>query len=247
MNEPVSMPWSAPVFPPPPHSWKGVRSVVMPFTPDPDQLMAVLPPVFEPGEGPGLLTMLSYGWGDNIRIHPFNEAVILVPVRCGGEEGNYVPFIYVNTDEALIPGREAAGWPKKLADISWEREGDRFSGTVTRWGERIIAIEGDIGVEPEDSTQVAALVQAGAKPTFNYKLIPGPGEEIEVEEVTSTALEILPQTVEVGSAKVLSDSSEDDPVATILPSVAAPFVAMVSDNTIPCGSVLRRVDGRVKR
>lgn len=247
MNDPVSMPWTAPVFPPPPHSWKGVRSVVMPFTPDPDQLSAVLPPVFEPGDGPGMFTMLSYDWGANTRIHPFKEAVVLVPVRCDGKEGNYVPFIYVTTDEALIPGREAAGWPKKLADITWEREGDHFSGSVTRWGETIIAIEGDIGVEPGDTTQMGALLEVGGKPTFNYKLIPGPGDDIEVEEVTSTSLEVVPQSVEVGAAKVVASSSEDDPVATILPSIDGPFVAMVSDNTIPCGTVVRRIEGRVNR
>lgn len=245
MSQPVSMPWTAPVFPPPPHSWKGVRSVVMPFTPEPDRLAAVLPPAFEPGSGPGLVTMLSYGWGDVTRIHPFNEAVVLVPVVCDGQPGNYVPFIYVTTDEALIPGREAAGWPKKLADISWEREGDHFTGTVTRWGETIITVEGDIGVEAADSSQMAALMEAAGKPTFNYKLIPGPGDEIEIEEVTSTSLEIVPQTVEVGAAKVIAHSSEDDPVASILPSVEGPLVVMVSDNTIPCGTVVRRIEGRV--
>ena len=36
------MPWSAPVFPQPPHSWQGVREVVLPFQPDPDAVAAVL-------------------------------------------------------------------------------------------------------------------------------------------------------------------------------------------------------------
>jgi acetoacetate decarboxylase len=244
MSEPWSMPWSAPVFTRPPHSWKGVRSVVMAFQPDPAGLAAVLPPVLEPGEGAGIVTMLSYGWGDGHRTHPFNEAVVLVPVKLDGAEGNFVPFIYVTTDEAMIAGREIAGWPKKLADITWERDGDRFHGSVTRWGSTIIDIEGDFATLPEDDGSMAALMSNGQRPTFNYKLIPGPGEEIEVEEITSSTLDILPSEMAVGRGTMRTDSSEDDPVSALVPGASGPLVTMVSDNTIPLGEVVHRIDHR---
>ena len=141
MSEPWSMPWSAPVFTRPPHSWKGVRSVVMAFQPDPAGLAAVLPPALEPGEGAGIVTMLSYGWGDGHRTHPFNEAVVLVPVRLNGAEGNFVPFIYVTTDEAMIAGREIAGLAQEAGRHHLgARLGDRFHGSVTRWGTTVIDI-----------------------------------------------------------------------------------------------------------
>lgn len=247
MAEPWSMPWSAPVFTVPPHSWKGVRSVVLPFTPDPEALAAVLPPALAPGEGTALVTMLSYGWGHGQRIHPFNEAVVLVPVTLDGEPGNYVPFIYVTTDEAMLAGREIAGWPKKLADIVWERDGDRFHGSVTRWGTTVIEIEGDLSAPPDDTDALAAMMAGGQKPTFNYKLIPGPGDEIEVEEITSSRLEIAPSDVVVGTATLTTSSSEDDPVAALVPATTGPLVAMVSDNTIPLAEVAKRIDGRVAR
>lgn len=44
MELPVSMPWSAPVFPRPPHRWEGVRSVVFPFLPDAAEVARILPP-----------------------------------------------------------------------------------------------------------------------------------------------------------------------------------------------------------
>lgn len=244
MSEPWSMPWSAPVFSRPPHAWKGVRSVVMAFRPDPDQLAAALPPMLEAGDGLGMVSMLSYGWGDGHRTHPFNEAVVLVPVKLNGTEGNYVPFIYVTTDEAMIAGREMAGWPKKLADVSWERHGDRFAGSVTRWGVTILEVEGDLSTAPEDDGSIAALMAGGQKPTFNYKLIPGPGEQIEVEEITSSSLQILPSDVGIGSGRIRTTSSEDDPLSALVPSGAGPLVAMVSDNTIPLGEVVHRIERR---
>lgn len=218
--------------------------MVSPFAPDPATLARILPPGFEPRDSMGLITMLTYPWGDNVRIHPFNEAVVLVPVTCEGVEANYVPYIYVTTDEALIAGREAAGWPKKLADITWERDGDRFSGAVTRWGVTILTLEGEInGAMPEELRALQA--QNAGTPTLNYKLIPGPGTEIEVEEVTLTRLEIVPQTTEIGTGRVHTASSDDDALADLVPDSEGPMIAIVSDNTIPVGEVLRRVDRRV--
>lgn len=242
MSEPWSMPWSAPVFTPPPHSWNGVRSVVLPFRPDPAGLAAVLPPGLEPGDGPGLVTMLSYPWGNTGRVHPFNEAVVLVPVCFEGTQGSYVPFIYVTTDEALIAGREIAGWPKKLAEIVWDRDGDRFHGAVTRWGVTILDVDGDLSAPPSDEALQDLLGATGSKPTFNYKLIPGPGSEVEIEEITSTRLEIVPSEAVVGTGRITATSSPDDPVGLLVASTTTPMVAMVSDNTIPLGEVVRRIE-----
>ncbi len=244
MPEPWSMPWSAPVFVTPPHAWKGVRSVVLPFQPAREVLAEILPPPLEPGEGPGLVTMLTYPWGHNVRIHPFSEAVVLVPVVMEGVEANYVPYIYVTTDEAMIAGRETAGWPKKLADISWEREGDTFRGSVTRWGTTILTVEGDLSAAPTDDGSMAQLLAGGQRPTYNYKLIPGPGDQMEVEEVTSTRLEIVPSDVSVGTGSITTASSEDDPLGELVPATSGPIVAMVSDNTIPAGEVVRRIGRR---
>ncbi|KAA0233390.1 MAG: acetoacetate decarboxylase [Acidimicrobiales bacterium] len=241
VNYPITMPWSAPLFGPPPHAWKGVRMVAFPFAPVAETVERILPPAFEPGDGLGMITMLSYPPGET-GIHPFNELVVLVPVRLGDIEGNYVPYIYVTTDEALIAGREIAGWPKRLADISWQREGTRFEGRVTRWGRPILTLEGELqGPLPVD----AAGSAAADAPTLNYKLIPGPAGEIEIEEITLTRLEMQPRDMELGSATVSSENGPDDPLADLIPDGAGMLVAMVSDNTIPAGEVVQRIDRRV--
>ena len=244
MTEPITMPWSAPVFGPPPHGWKGVRMAAFPFAPNPAALEAILPPPLEPDDGLGMITMLTYPPGHEMKLHPFTELVVLVPVRLGDLKANYVPYIYVTTDEALIAGREIAGWPKRLADITWEREGDHFSGRAVRWGTPILTLEGDLqGPMPDEVAGLQA--EAAGKPTLNYKIIPGPAGEIEVEEITLTRLDIDAQVVELGTGRVHCENGDDDPLADLVPDSEGILVAMVSDNTIPAGEVVHRVDRRV--
>jgi acetoacetate decarboxylase len=213
--------------------------MVFPFTPVPGAMEKILPPGMQPGSGPGLITMLSYP--ETEIIHPFKELVVLVPVKVGDVEGNYVPYIYVTTDEALIPGREIAGFPKKIADVVWEREGNKFWGSATRWGRRFLALEGEIqGPMPPEIA--AAQSEAARRPTINYKLIPGPAGEIEIEEITATQLELVQHEVEVGFGRVRCESSRWDPVSELVPDSEGPMVAIVSDNTIPAGTVLQRID-----
>jgi acetoacetate decarboxylase len=239
MTQPISMPWSAPAFTPPPHGWNGVRVMVFPFLPKPDAVARILPPGMETADGPGIITMLSYPQTPSI--HPFKELVVMVPVRVGNVEGNYIPYIYVTTDEALIPGREISGFPKKIADVGWEREGNRFRGAATRWGKRILSLEGAID-GPMPAEMAAAQGQVARRPTINYKLIPGPGGEIEIEEITATQLEIKQHSVEMGHGSVCCEFSELDPLADLIPDSEGPLIAIVSDNTILAGNVLRRIE-----
>jgi acetoacetate decarboxylase len=238
MSRPISMPWSAPVFAEPPHRWKGVRIAAFPFTPRPEEVERILPPGIEPAEGPGLVTLLCYP-ATEVQ-HPFNEAVVMVPVRVDETLGNYVPYIYVTTDEALIPGRELAGFPKKLAEVEWERDGDRFRGSVTRWGRRILAVEGRVrGPMPEEAA--AARGDGPGAPSINYKLVPGPAGEIEIEEITKVQLEVVPREQEIGEARLRCEPSDLDPVAALVPDGEGPMVMMLSDNTIPPGEVLKQI------
>jgi len=239
MKQPISMPWSAPAFPPPPHHWPGVRLVVFPFLPAPAAVEKIVPPGITPGQGPALITMLTYP--QTPIIHPFNELVVMVPVRVGSVEGNYVPYIYVTTDEALIPGRELCGFPKKLADIVWERDGARFSGSVTRWGKRILSLEGTI-TGPMPAEMAAAQSAPAGRPSINYKLVPGPAGEIEIEEITEVQIEVVPKQMEIGSAQVRCEPSQWDPVSELVPDSEGVLIAMVSDNTIPEGRVLQRIE-----
>ncbi len=244
MPDPVTFPWQAPLFPPPPHSWRGVEMMVFPFAPDAGELAAILPPGLEARDAMGMVTMLSYPPGEGTGIHPFREAVVLVPVTCDGAEGNYVPYIYVTTDEALVAGREIAGWPKKLADIAFERDGDSFRGTVIRWGSELLRLEGTLdGPAPDELLGMQG--EAASTPTFNYKVIPDPAGEVVIEQITSSRLEIVPRRMELGTGRLTTASSDTDPLGRLVPASEGPLVALLSDNTIPAAEVAKELPARV--
>ncbi len=238
MTQPISMPWSSPAFGELPHRWQGVRMAAFPFMPRPGAVERILPPGMEPADGPGMVTLLSYPQTE--LQHPFEEAVVMVPVRVDDTLGNYIPYIYVTTDEALIPGREIAGFPKKLAEVEWGRDGDRVHGSVTRWGKRILSIEGRVqGPMPEAA--VAGGGPGPAAPALNYKLIPGPAGEIEIEEITKVQLEVIPREQEIGQAQIRCEPSDLDPIADLVPEAEGAMIVMLSDNTIPAGEVLKQI------
>jgi len=242
MTQPISMPWASPVFGELPHRWQGVRMAVLPFTPSPGAVERILPPGMEPVAGTGMVTFLSYPQTEFQ--HSFEEALVMVPVRVDDTIGNYIPYIYVTTDEALIPGREIAGFPKKLAAVEWGREGDRVHGSVTRWGKQILSIEGRVqGPLPE----LPGGAPGTDSPALNYKLIPGPDGEIEIEQITKSQIELNPREQEVGQARIRCEPSEFDPIADLVPEAEGAMIVMLSDNTIPAGEVLKQIKREVRR
>jgi len=210
---------------------------VFPFTPRTGAVEKILPPGMRTVDGPGTITLIDYPpthWQ-----HAFKELVVLVPVQVDDTVGSYIPYIYVTTDEALIPGREIAGFPKLLADIVWERDGSRFRGSVTRWGVTFLSLEGEI------QGPVAETLAGGAAPapppSLNYKLIPDPAGGIAIEQITRTQLEIVTREQELGHAKIRCQSSEFDAVAELVPDAEGPMIMLLSDNTIPAGEVLKEI------
>jgi len=79
MTQPISMPWSSPMFGQLPHCWQGVQIAAFPFTPNPGAIERILPTHMELADGPAMVTFLSYPETDTQ--HPFNEAMVMVPVR----------------------------------------------------------------------------------------------------------------------------------------------------------------------
>jgi hypothetical protein len=79
--------------------------------------------------------------------HPYREAFAIVECEYQGTVGTVCPFIYVGprgddftegADMAMCLGREGTGYPKKLAYISIENNGNEWHATVTRRGKRLI-------------------------------------------------------------------------------------------------------------
>ena len=140
------------LVPAPPWYYAG-EFLVVEYWADPDAAVAVLPPGLEPyGDDPGRAAALFVDWqwctdggvelDDPVR-GQYREFFLVVNAVFDGELVTTCPYIWVDTDVALVRGW-IQGFPKKLGRIELTRSfplaspaappdgpGGRFAGTLT--------------------------------------------------------------------------------------------------------------------
>src|SRR5680860_1323981 len=106
---------------------------------DPEVVAELLPPPLVPAAEP--VVWISIG-----RMVDFDLGVaqVAVKARYGDEVGWYCLHLPMTTESAVIGGRERFGENKKIADITFERDGDHVRGSVTRYGITYLELNGDV-------------------------------------------------------------------------------------------------------
>jgi acetoacetate decarboxylase len=118
------------------------EAVTVTYLTDPDVVAAVLPKPLQPAAEPLVRIQLQ-----RVQIEgrpPFGSAVFSVTARHGDLAGDYPLFMPQSTEQLVTGGRETFGEPKKLADITVERDGDSVTASVTRLGYPLIRVIGRI-------------------------------------------------------------------------------------------------------
>ncbi|MBI4730445.1 MAG: acetoacetate decarboxylase family protein [Acidobacteria bacterium] len=225
-------PSASPLYPDPPFHYEDAEMLVAMYGLDPERARVLLPRGLEPG---GLEACLAiFARYPKTTIGPYDEAVVLVSAEYAGESGFFCPFIYVTTDAAMAAGREVWGFPKKIAEISVERDGASARASLSRKGARA-TLQATLG-DPADPATVEAL--AGA-PIFNEKLIMSvTGKEPALHVVTSTLLELSPKTALAGSGTISFTTGPEDAWGLLAgegDEVAAFW--LVGDAILPAGQV----------
>jgi acetoacetate decarboxylase len=87
---------------------------------------ALLPSEFSLPKLPaaGELTPVSLAFakqGESRMIRPYNEVAVLIPCLYNGQSYSYCPYNWVDTEQALVCGREFFGFPAKLATFDLKR------------------------------------------------------------------------------------------------------------------------------
>mgnify|MGYP001164678262 FL=1 len=114
------------------------------------------------------------GYDDNAG-PPYGSFGVVVPVRYGEHVGGYYAHCFKNKDYGIYPGREAAGFPIKQAELSMQRSGRVVSGTMTRPTARF-----DLSlVIDEPGRERAAPVDVARTPNLLLQSIPS----VERDEV----------------------------------------------------------------
>ena len=73
------------------------------------------------------------------------SAIFGVKASYEGVGGIYLVTMPMTTEQAVVPGRETFGEPKKIAAIDFRRDGDKVSCEVTRMGMTYLEGKGTIG------------------------------------------------------------------------------------------------------
>ena len=121
------------------------------FRTDPEFVSEVVPRPLRPAADPLAQAFVARYPRTNFGV-TYNEAAVFVPVTHKGELGAYCLTMPVDDDVAMIAGRERFGFPKKIAEITLDREGDTVIGRVMRKGTEILSLEAEL-TEPADPDQ----------------------------------------------------------------------------------------------
>jgi acetoacetate decarboxylase len=201
---------------------------------DPDVVAAVLPPPLEPtGEPLVRITVARVDLGRGLP--PFGAGTFAVQARHEGAIGNYPLVMPMTTEQSVIGGRETFGEPKKLADVTLERDGDQVTGRVSRLGTTFIEVTGTV-------TEALPTPPENHRVDFYFKFLPAPdGKGFDGEPSlvychrteTSRALERI-------EGEVTLRESRFDPVAD-LPVRRLVGITIAERTTIQRGEIVTRV------
>lgn len=177
------------------------------FETDRDWVKAILPPGLETVDDPKVVASIcDFGGGS---CGPFRGGVIHVNARHGDKLGNYSLFMFMDSDNALLFGRDLFGEPKKMCTADVEVAGNRVHGAIERGGVRLIEIDAMItqDIEPRASEGY----------DFNYKCalaIDGMGLQGDPQLTGATMRTVATRTA-VTDARLHLNGSIHDPLHEI--------------------------------
>lgn len=181
--------------------------VVAVWETDPDVVAAVLPPPLKPGERPLVRANISKV---DLPGYPLGAGSVAVAARHGGVEGWYPLVMPMTHERALTGGREVFGEPKKLGEVTVEREGLVVRASLARHGIAFVEVRGAVDRE-------LPLPGPARKTDFYFKFLPavdGSGFEDDPVLVHCTRNEKV-RRLEHLTGDVILRESMFDPVADL--------------------------------
>jgi acetoacetate decarboxylase len=141
-----------------------VTSLRAVYETDPVIVAAVMPRPLEPADRPEVCVTCSHV---AMHISPeltieIGSAIFGVRASYDGEDGIYLITMPMTTEQAVIPGRETYGEPKKIAQIDFQLDGPEVSAVVTRMGIPYLEVRGTLGdtLEPREFSEHAYCFKA---------------------------------------------------------------------------------------
>ncbi|MFF1352857.1 acetoacetate decarboxylase family protein [Streptomyces sp. NPDC058297] len=209
--------------------------VVAVWESDPDAVAAVLPPPLKATERPLVRANISKV---DLPGYPLGAGSVAVAAEHGGVEGWYPLVMPMTHERALIGGREVFGEPKKLGEVSVERDALVVRAALARHGIAFVEVRGAVsGALP--------LPEPTLKTDFYFKFLPavgGSGFDMEPVLVHCLRNEKVRKLERITGDVILRESMYD-PVAD-LPVRAVVELTIGEKTTDQKGRVVERVSAQ---
>ncbi|MFE9555959.1 acetoacetate decarboxylase family protein [Streptomyces sp. NPDC006703] len=181
--------------------------VVAVWESDPDAVAAVLPPPLKPAERPLVRANISKV---DLPGYPLGAGSVAVAAVHDGQEGWYPLVMPMTHERALIGGREVFGEPKKLGEVTVERDGPVVRASLARHRIAFVEVRGTVaGPLP--------LPEPTRKTDFYFKFLPavdGAGFDADPVLVHCVRNEKVRKLERIAGEVVLRESAYD-PVADL--------------------------------
>lgn len=220
----------------PPLRWRDMRVQLVVYETDIDNIRKLVPEPLEVRTNKVITWISEFDLGTTQGA--FRETAIYVQVSFNGVEGDYEPFLYVNSHLPLTAGREIWGFQKKMADIDLRHEHEAVVGRTTRLGQDILKT---IVVPEADALMDEVPWSSGG--VFSLKYIPSAEEGGEpLRELILTPGEFTAQEGRLfsGRASVDFDRSEIDPTYFLEPKKIHRGFYGQGDLYLPLGKIMHR-------
>ncbi|MER6222911.1 acetoacetate decarboxylase family protein [Streptomyces sp900105755] len=209
--------------------------VVAVWETDPDAVAAVLPPPLKPAGRP--LARVSVSKVE-LPGYPLGAGSFAVAAAHGTVEGWYPLVMPMTRERALTGGREVFGEPKKLGEVTVEREGARIRAVLARHGVAFVEVRGTVdGPLP--------LPEPAPKTDFYFKFLPAvdgsgfDGDPLLVHCVREEKVRRLERV----TGEVILRESAYDPVAD-LPVLRLLDLTLGEKTSGQRGRIAERVDAQ---
>ncbi|MGW3847931.1 acetoacetate decarboxylase family protein [Streptomyces fagopyri] len=209
--------------------------VVAVWESDPDAVAAVLPPPLKPTARPLVRVNISKV---DLPGYPLGAGSFAVAAAHGGVEGWYPLVMPMTHERALIGGREVYGEPKKLGEVTVERDGLVVRAALARHGIAFVEVRGAVSGD-------LPLPEPATKTDFYFKFLPsvdGSGFDAGPVLVHCLRDERVRRLERVTGDVVLRESMYD-PVAD-LPVRELVGITLGEKTTGQRGRVVEHVDAR---
>ena len=214
----------------------------------PEIIARLLPRPLKPADRPVAMAFVANYPRTNFDV-TYKESALFVRAVHNGEEGNYCLAMPVTNDMAMAGGREVFGFPKKIADIHFSRDGENVEGWTERRGSRFMEVRAKLTGKINDETareSFAPLVNDGTMRaiSYNFKHFPAPeGETFDYNPRLIRQETIFrPKKIQFGEAEVIFKESGYDPWAEVEVVKILGAMYTVGDNSMLAGKSVAEVD-----